>query len=258
MPLLSHIAASNLVVRAEKTLYRSARALGLERRLFPLHASFRAFCEEGGVASKSQIGQDMFVLWALCMKRDGFFVDVGAASGVELSNTFVLEKDFGWGGICSEPGRGWHKQLHRNRQCAIDERCVWSASSVQLEFMECSDRELSTVASFASSDDRDRSERGADAYRVESVTLTELLIQHSAPQLIDYLSIDTEGSELDILAAHDFKQFSFRAITVEHNRVASKRVKIARLLMDHGYRRVMPSLSKFDDWYLLQPASGPS
>ncbi len=130
MPLLSHIAASNLVVRAEKTLYRSARALGLERRLLPSHARFRTFCEKGRVASKSQIGQDILVVRALCMKRDGFFVDVGATSGVALSKTFVLEKDFDLGGICSEPGRGWHKQLHLNRQCVIDEHCVWSASSL--------------------------------------------------------------------------------------------------------------------------------
>ncbi len=59
------------------------------------------------------------------------------------------------------------------------------------------------MASFAPSDDRDGSKYGADALQIESVPLTELIIQHGAPQFVDYLSIDTVGPELDILAAHD-------------------------------------------------------
>ena len=53
---------------------------------------------------KSQIYQDIFVLYTLNWKRNGFFVEFGATNGFDLSNSYLLEKDFGWKGILCEPG----------------------------------------------------------------------------------------------------------------------------------------------------------
>lgn len=251
MSLLHRLDPLNMAVRAEKILFRSARALGLDGALFPRHSDFMRFRDEHSGRSRSQLGQDLFVLRALGMKRDGYFVEVGAAGGDDLSNTWLLEKEFGWNGICAEPGRRWHPRLRAGRGCRIDERCVWSRSGLTLDFLECEAGELSTVASLAGSDDLVRTQRHARSYPVETVSLTDLLSGHGAPAMIDYLSIDTEGSELEILQAHDFGRFRFRVITVEHNRVAGRRAAIARLLRGKGYRRDMPSLSRFDDWYVL-------
>src|SRR5271165_3354934 len=71
-------------------------------------------------SSRSQLGQDLFVLSELKFKRNGFFCEFGAASGVDYSNTFLLEKEFGWGGILAEPARRWHKSLRDNRNCTIE------------------------------------------------------------------------------------------------------------------------------------------
>ena len=76
-----------------------------------------------------------------------------------------------------------------------------------------------------------------------------LLIQNCAPSFIDYLSIDTEGSEFDILSTVDFNKFSFGIITVEHN-FSANREKIYRLLTENGYRREFEVISNFDDWYV--------
>lgn len=252
MHTLSRLHPSNIAVRLEKSLFRSARALGVGRLLFPDHMRFMAFRHDNKAISSSQIGQDLFVLWALGMKQDGFFVEVGAASGVALSNTYLLERQFGWRGICAEPGRNWHPQLQATRRCIVDKRCVWSQSGAELDFMECADGEFSTLASHATSDGHQRVEASGGRYAVETVSLVDLLDQYHAPQMIDYLSIDTEGSELEILKAHDFNRYQFRALTVEHNNVADRRVALAQLLSSWGYRRVLPSLSAFDDWYLLQ------
>ena len=87
-------------------------------------------------------------------------------------------------------------------------------------------------------------------YTVETVSLGDLLREHSAPETIDYLSIDTEGSELEILEAFDFQDYRFLAITVEHNHVQENRERIKNLLESKGYVNVLGNFSRWDDWYL--------
>jgi len=94
--------------------------------------------------------------------------------------------------------------------------------------------------------------RGAKSSKtipVESVSLTDLLAEHGAPQIIDYLSVDIEGAELDALESLDFERFKPRIITVEHNFEAERRDAIEVLLASQGFVREFESLSKFDDWY---------
>jgi len=74
-------------------------------------------------------------------------------------------------------------------------------------------------------------------------------VHWSAPRRIDYLSIDTEGSELDILQALDFSAWEIRLLTVEHNHTP-KRQAIHDFLASKGYRRKFETLSNVDDWYV--------
>lgn len=63
--------------------------------------------------SKSQIRQDLFVLAELNFKTNGFFVEFGATNGIDLSNSHLMEKEFGWKGILAEPAKCWHKDLKK-------------------------------------------------------------------------------------------------------------------------------------------------
>ena len=104
--------------------------------------------------------------------------------------------------------------------------------------------------------DRDRHadiRKGGQVYDVETVSLNDLLDQHDAPAVIDYLSIDTEGSELEILRALDFSARAIHVITVEHN-ATPQRAEIHELLTGHGYRRMFENLSRWDDWYVHRAA----
>ena len=65
--------------------------------------------------SESQIFQDLFVINELDFKEDGFFVEIGAADGKYLSNTYLLEKEFKWDGLVVEPAKIWSEDIKKNR-----------------------------------------------------------------------------------------------------------------------------------------------
>jgi FkbM family methyltransferase len=199
--------------------------------------------------SKSQLRQDLFVLSESNFKTDGYFVEFGATNGHLLSNTFLLEHKFSWQGILAEPAKVWHSELHANRpKSHIEKLCVWSNSSSILEFHETADPELSTLDFFGSVDPPETKLRIVNRYSVETISLLDLLRKYNAPKHIDYLSLDTEGSEFEILNSFDFTEYSFGIITCEHN-YKENRTRVHDLLCRNGYVQRCEKLSQFDDWY---------
>jgi len=199
--------------------------------------------------SKSQLKQDLFVLSELGFKRNGYFVEFGATNGVDLSNTYLLEKKFGWLGIVAEPLKSKYAELIRNRSCHIEDKCVWKSSGELLKFLEANDQDLSTIFEYQDKDLHHESRKNGQISDVETISLTDLLEKYNAPRLIDYLSIDTEGSEFEILSNFNFEKYEFRVITVEHN-YTNQREAIYTLLTNFGYKRKFEKLSDFDDWYV--------
>lgn len=220
-------------------------------KLFPTNDDFKYvdFCFNNIHHSHSQLLQDLFVLYHLREKPGGFFVEFGATNGVSLSNSFLLEKRYQWQGILAEPARCWHEALRRNRGCVVDTRCVWERSGELIEFNEVRSAEYSTINAFTGADNHAGVRADGEVYQVQSISLVDLLIEHQAPAIIDYLSIDTEGSEFAILSAFDFDRFNIRTITVEHN-YTGERERIHGLLTAKGYRRVFEKFSRWDDWYV--------
>jgi hypothetical protein len=108
---------------------------------------------------------------------------------------------------------------------------------------------LSAITEFAEPNSHGLLKRTTSSYEVETISLQDLLVAHGAPKYIEFLSIDTEGSEFEILKNFDFQSYRFGAICVEHN-FAESRGKINSLLMANGYRQVYADLSDFDDWYI--------
>ena len=78
---------------------------------------------------------------------------------------------------------------------------------------------------------------------------------HNSPKQIDYLSIDTEGSELEILRAFKFEDYD-GLVTVEHNFREPDRQAILDLLTSKGYVRLFEAFSKFDEWYVKRSIVG--
>jgi FkbM family methyltransferase len=212
--------------------------------------------DPGLAKTKSQLGQDLFVLDELGLKQQGYFVEFGATNGVDISNTWLLETEFGWQGILAEPSRHWHNSLMQNRTAHITTDCVWSETNLELMFNQVDSSlasygpELSTIDTFSSCDPHSGRRRNGEKYPVKTISLLDLLKKYQAPQEIDYLSIDTEGSEFAILANFDFDQYTIKMITCEHN-YTPMREKIFDLLTSKGYKRKHQDVSQWDDWYVL-------
>jgi FkbM family methyltransferase len=216
------------------------------------HELLAARATEHGEDARSQLHQDAFVLEVLGHKKNGYFVDIGAASGVALSNTYLLEKKFGWRGILVEPARGFYDSLYRNRVSHVCAKAAWRESGQMLQFMEPQDSYLSSLACRAVGDgfEEARFNPTTATYDVVTVSLLDLLVGLGAPTNIDYLSLDTEGSECDVLEPFDFTKYVFKIITCEHNHNQERRQKVYEVLTGNGYRRVHENLSIFEDWYL--------
>ena len=204
--------------------------------------------------SKSELRQDLFVLSELRFKENGFFVEFGATNGFDSSNTHLLETKFKWKGILAEPAKIWHSTLRKNRSSEIETDCVWSKTGETLLFNEVNDKEhagaLSAIDSFTNLDSHAKLRNSAsNKYNVKTISLAQMLKKHNAPKEIDYLSIDTEGSEFEILNSFNFDEYDIKIITCEHNYTLA-REKIYNLLIKNGYERKFSKYSLFDDWYV--------
>jgi FkbM family methyltransferase len=221
-----------------------------ERFMAMEECRFLAYCFLKRSESRSQILQDLWVSYELRERRDGFFVEFGATNGVTNSNTWLLENKYSWRGILAEPNPVWHSDLARSRNVSIDHRCVSSNSGDVVSFLatDGSDPELSAIAAFSDGDHFAEIRAEGAEIKVETVSLDQLLADHHAPERIDYLSIDTEGNEYDILSHFDFSRHMIDLVSVEQN--ARTEPMIEALLLGHGYRRVFKEFSQWDGWYV--------
>ena len=94
-------------------------------------------------------------------------------------------------------------------------------------------------------DIRDAYAAAGQVMTLESISLDDFLEQHNAPRKIDYISIDTEGSEYEILKDFPFDKWDVHLMTIEHNHT-KRRQDIRALMKLHNYNCTEMD---FDDWY---------
>lgn len=241
------------VLRSEVEILQHEHSLELQRRsrvtaATPGDDSAASRLEVLRSLSTSQLGQDLWVIEKCGMKRGGYFVEFGATDGVRLSNTYLLEMELGWTGLCAEPNPAMFEQLRRNRRCRTLPACIGARTGESVEFVLA--EEFGSMVHHMNADMH--AKRRAAYYddpamrlQLTTVSLHDFLLQNGAPHTIDYISIDTEGSELEILQSFPFEQWNVRAFTIEHN-FGVQREAIRELLAAHGYAVVE---AKWDDWF---------
>lgn len=175
-------------------------------------------------------------------KKDGYFIDVGATDGRLGSNSLFFEETLNWKGICIEPIQHLYDKLKENRKC-ITVNCACFNKNENVNFMQCigHTEALSGIMTTYPTEhlkrigDEIREHGGSLSHKlIQGRTLNDILVEHNAPIDIDYLSIDTEGSELQVLEGLDLNKYNIRVIDVENN-YQHLFEPIRTYLMKYGY-----------------------
>jgi FkbM family methyltransferase len=167
----------------------------------------------------SQFNQDRFLYENVFQNTsNGYFVDIGAYDGVSTSNSLFFE-ELGWHGVCVEPNPEKFQILKDCRKCTCFQFAIADANK-KTPFLKIKNGGPDTLSGLIQDSLENQinkcnltSKEEFDIIEVECVSFDYII--HKTQ--IDYLSLDTEGNELDILNTIDFTKYNIKAITVENN-----------------------------------------
>lgn len=198
---------------------------------------------------------------------NGYFVELGANDGVTQSNSLYFEKYRNWHGLLVEPAPQNFLKCRKNRSSRDSIYCAACVSfDYDQEFVRIAYSNLMSAPVSLESDIQDpraHAQLGNQFLRNEEVvfefgavarTLDSLLLESGAPRVIDFLSLDVEGAELEVLKGVDHKAFRFKYLLVECRDFP----RLSAYLESHGYTFVEPLSSQdylFAAEELLQPGS---
>ena len=187
--------------------------------------------------------------------NNGFFIELGANDGIEQSNTFFFEKNKNWKGILIEPILHKYLECKKNRSknnIYYFNACV--SFEFKDEFVKLLYSNLMTIPTNLESDIKDKfnhanfsntmrnEKEDVVEFYAKAKTLNSILLDSKAPKVIDFLSIDVEGSELEILKGIDFDNFKFKYILIEcrdidiiSNFLSKKHYTLLKQITHHDY-----------------------
>jgi FkbM family methyltransferase len=188
--------------------------------------------DRGRASSFSQFGQDILISDILFPNFKGIFVDVGARDGIVLSNTYRLEAE-GWTGVAIEPHPDLFDRLLANRTCVCLNVAI-SGIQGTAEFLKMNEEPLGQSGIVATHTHMSRlSDLDHEIIEVPTITLASVA---SALPRIDYLDIDVEGHELDILRSANLAAWRVSVVGVECPPIDTvKTMELDRIMMEQGY-----------------------
>ena len=170
----------------------------------------------------SQNGED-FLLWEFFRrKKSGFYMEIGAFDGIHLSNSYIFEKT-GWKGICIEAHPDYYQKCKKNRpgSMCIHAACVGDETIDEVAFHS---EEMGLLSGIKMRDDikqryegRNLKFKGFNLVNVPASTLDGILETFAPPPEIDFVSIDVEGHEMEVLKGFDIDKYKPRVLVVEAN-----------------------------------------
>jgi FkbM family methyltransferase len=171
--------------------------------------------------SYSQFGEDIYMNTLFPENYKGVCVEVGAYDGITDSNTLFFEKK-GWSCLCIEPIPSQYENCKAIRKNAIN--CAISDSNKEdIPFYICNINNNNESAMSSLEPDIRLIESHMHMINkvleinVKCRTLTSVLDEANFPNVIDFISIDTENTELNVLKGFDFSKYSVKYFIIENN-----------------------------------------
>ncbi len=211
-------------------------------RLHLLWRRLRANHSASFYLSHSQFGEDMVLRSLTLDRRFGFYVDVGAHHPFYYSNTFHFYSK-GWNGINVDAVPGSMKSFLELRPRDINlEACVGTPNR-WVEFSIFEEQALNTMDSeVAATLVLENRSRLLSKQKLKTQSLAQILASHlPAGQTIDFLSVDVEGADLEVLESNDWHRFRPEFIVVESHGtdlLNINQVPVAAFLAAHKYTLV--------------------
>jgi FkbM family methyltransferase len=184
--------------------------------------------------------------------KNGIFIDVGAHDGVSINNTLYFEQHNDWTGINIEPIKSVYDSLTLNRPTCININCAVSNTDGLAEFI-CNKGYTEMISGLKDSYDprhfvrlhAENNQTGAisDVITVQTKRLETICNEHTIKH-VNYLSIDVEGAEFDVIKSINFNTVFIDVIGFENNYEDSS-PHIIRYLEKRGYIVIHTSLDIF-------------
>lgn len=159
----------------------------------------------------SQDAEDVSLVEIL--QKEGFFVDVGAHHPERFSVTKLLY-DQGWRGVNIDITPAMKRDFPKRRKRDVNIEAVVGNQGF-VTFFRFEEEALNTSDQARAKMLVSAGERLVEKVSVESVPLTEILVQNCAPARVDLLNVDVEGADLQVLQSMDWNRFNVAAVLVE-------------------------------------------
>lgn len=191
----------------------------------------------------SQAGQDKWIAELFKYKKNGYFLDIGAGDGIGDNNTYYIEKELDWDGLCIE--------------CSV--RDIIASKPIRKKIAPYALWNKEANLSFTQHNFK--VQESGIGLPVKAITPSMLFEKYNVPEVIDYVSLDVEEAEIEILKVWPFEKHKVIAWTIEHNLYLTNNSKmkdgIHEIMIKNNYVRAVENVAchdskwgAFEDWYI--------
>jgi hypothetical protein len=219
----------------------------------------------------SQLGQDRSIDTILKGKTHGFFIEAGGYDGESMSNTLFLERSRGWTGLVLEANPHlFATAVQKHRKCYLlnagfsitgrEENISFKlagplggySSTYTQAHLQRTEDEISQQQNWMRGDVGSGDEISVPTYLLHNI-LSQMTEFDAPPYVVDFFSLDTEGSELAILKAIDFSQVQVGVFVIEYNGETRIKDEIVSFMVSQNKGYVYLNDDHTDLWIVNEP-----